>query len=397
MKYRDLPSSDILRGLLSAMICLCITALLWCLLCNNRVYSQNESPSATPYALVASSSKKYIQEGKNLLVLDLSRALNDPTRAIVSQIPVFSQGFALSQGGTLCLSGNRKDNEVVLVDVPAAIASPSEIKKTTITLQSPPAHIEISKGRSIAFVLENNPPVIAVLDMEKAKTNPESCLITSCALDRPVANIIVSPDDNYLLLLGEEIRVLEISRILSGAGNSGIYRVTPRFPPACALFDGKNGLFFLSDISGVVLTIMKSINIKGRLELSEQSFGRAKLSPGDRLSFRAEEQCSVPLHNLSLTPDARYLFMPHPGLNRISVIDLMKTASVENRWGVSQVTTGLCPLQACFTEDGEKALVNNFLSGNIYLLDTRKCVSEPENALLTKVAVPAPCYMEVVK
>lgn len=342
-------------------------------------------------AFIASNSKKYMAEGNNLFVLDISRAVNESLKAVVSVIPVRSQRFAFSHDGSLCLSGNDLDNEAVLIDATRAVTSPAASIITRIPLSAPPSHIEISKGRPLAFIVENSLKMVEILDLEHAAGAPENCLITRLYFEHPVQSISLSPDNKYLLVIDEKVCIMDISRIISANGSAEISQCVCRFAPSYALFDGKMNFLYVSDISGIVLTILGCSTAQGRPVLMELCEGRARILPEDRPSFKTDN-----LHNLTLMTDSRHLIMVHPDLNRISVIDTTSATKGESSWGKSELSTGQGPRQACVTGDGNLVLVNNLLSGNIYVFDAGKCINAPAEALISKIAVPAPCFMGIM-
>jgi hypothetical protein len=346
---------------------------------------------ASRYAFVVSGSEKYHKMDKNLLVIDIAAALDDSSRGVAALIPVYSKAFAFSSDGRLCLSGNSTTAETALIDAEKAPTSPTESIIAKVPLQAPPTSIAMTRGKPLAFIAESQARIIQVLDLEKATKAPDQAIIATLPLKSPALNLAISPDNAHLLVLDQKLHIYSISRMFIDPEGAEIATISPAFFPASLIFERKPEFLYLSDISGMVLSLF---NYRQALALPgkpETAVGRVSLEPNEKFPDK-----NLPaINTMSLCPGTPYLFMSHPSLDRLSIIDTDKVREGAPLWGLSKVVTGKCPQQISFTAGGEMVLVNNLLSGNIYIYDAQKCVSAPDDALLGKFAIPSPSYLMV--
>jgi hypothetical protein len=353
----------------------------------NKSLSPHHTPSR--YAFVASSSEKYRKMEKNLLVIDIMAALENNTRGVAALIPAYAQVFAFSSDGGLCLCGNGKSAEAVLIDAGKAPASPTESIVAKIPLQAPPTLIAIARGKPLAFIAENQAKSLQVLDLEKARAKPDQALLATVQLKSPLLSMTISPDNAHLLMVDQKLHVLSISRIFIDPESAEIAAIAPQYHPASLIFDRKGDFFYLSDTSSLVLSLFNYRQALAEPDKSLIRTGRTRIEADEKFP----EKCPPLSDGLALCPGTSFLFMIHPALDRMSVIDTDKIKEGSSSWGISRVPTGKSPQQMAFTSGGEMVLVNNLASGNIFIFDSRTCVSSPEEALLAKIAIPSPAFL----
>jgi len=347
--------------------------------------------SAAPRAYVVSSSEKYTKTDKNLFIIDVQSALSNPGRAVTTLVPVYARFFVFSSDGHYCVSGNDRDPWLSVIDTGKAALSPTEAVIHKITLQSPPSAMAVSQGKPLLFVAENSGKILEIIDLEKTLKNPGSLAPFSRVLKYPALSLHVSPDNRYLVIREKKIHILEIARIFSDPEGAELSAVTPEFPPSSLLFDEKGRYLFSSDLSRIVLSLYDFQRLILEPRKAELTRGRAHVASEERIITREENL----QENMAFFPGKPYLFMVHPALDRLTVIDTEKATAREGAWGVSRIPAGRFPLHTAFTSNGEYALVNNALSGNLYIYDSEKAINEPEHALIGKTAIPAPTFFSI--
>jgi len=365
----------------------------------SRVQAQSAVPeSPTPAkgseyrAFVVSSSERYTKTGRNLFIIDIPGALANPGRGATTLVPVYARFFVFSSDGRYCITGNERDPSLSVIDASRAFQSPSESIIGTITLKAPPSAMAVSRGKPVLFVAENGDKRLEIIDLEKTIKSPGSLVPLTLALKYPALSLHVSPDNRYLVIREKKIHILEIGRIFSDPEGAELSAAAPELPPSSLLFDEKGAFLFASDLSRIVLSLydfQKMVLDPRRAELAR---GRARLAEDERVVTREEGI----QENMAIFPGAMpWLFMVHPSLDRLSVIDRNRLGAGEGAWGISRIPAGRCPLHVAFTPDGALALVNNALSGNLYFYDSARAVNEPEKALIGKTAIPSPTFFSV--
>jgi hypothetical protein len=158
------------------------------------------------------------------------------------------------------------------------------------------------------------------------------------------------------------------------------------------MFDEKGDFLYSTDTSRLVLSLLDFSKMLLEPHKAAVAQGRARLAPEDRITIKDD----MAQHNMALLHGTPYLFMVHPTLDRLTVLDSEKIKSADLSWGVSRIPTGRFPLHVAFTPDGSFALVNNALAGNMYIYDSAKAIREPEHALIGKAAIPSPTFFDIM-
>lgn len=358
----------------------------------NNQKTEKSSSRNSHYAFIASGSDKYRLMEKNLIVVDIDEATANPGKSLISLVPVYATRISFSEDGKICLAGNGSKPFISLIDADKALIINENPVIATVNLSAPPSGITICPGRHLAFILENSIKLIEVIDIEKAKHKAHDPVIARIELGKPVINLSFSPDGNHLILIDNELRIIDIEMFLKGNKNTEISVPLQGFDPSYLIFDRSCEFLFISDFSKIILaaaSFKSLLSNSGKIDLIK---GRAKLTAIDQFFIKSEEGLDG---NISFCPGENNIFMVHPCLNRMSILDASKIMKGEAKWGVNNVPTGRCPLQVRFTDDGKLCIVNNLYSGNIFLYNTEKCLSNPENAIISKVAIPSPVYLSI--
>ncbi len=353
---------------------------------------QGENKTPPRYVFAVTTSERYIATEKNVFVIDIVKAVSDPQHATVALIPTLARRLVFTPDGSLCLACNDQSPQLTVIDAEKAPYSPTEAILAKIPLSAPPSCVIVSGGRPQAFVAENSQKSLEVIDIKNAMEKRDPAVLTTLRCNYPLSGLSLSPDNRYLFIIEKKVHVLLVEKLQKNEEGSEVASWEPPFPSGSLLVNSDGSALYSQDISRVVLTSARLDQILSGSKKVDTVSGRANLNEGESVS---KKEWKDPEESLSLCPGTPYLFVTHPSLNRISILNMELQRKGEKLWGVARVTAGKAPLQTCFTSDGTTAVVNNFLSGNLYILSVQKCLDDPDKALITKVAVPSPRFIAV--
>jgi len=360
---------------------------------NHKTPSPKGNGKALPrYVFAVTSSERYLATEKNVFVIDLAKAVSDPQHATVALIPTLARRLVFTPDGSLCLASNDQSPQLTVIDAEKAPSSPTESILAKIPLKAPPSCVVVSSVRPQAFVAENGQRYLEIIDIKNALEKREPAVLATLSFKYPLSSIALSPDNRYLFIIEKKIHVLLVEKLERNEEGPEVASWEPPFPSGSLIASLDGSALYSQDISRVVLTSARFDQILSKSKKVETMSGRTALSEGESVS---RKEWKDPEDTLSLCPGTPYLFVNHPSHGRISILNMEQIRSGEKQWGVSKVAAGKAPLQTCFTSDGTTAVVNNFLSGNLYVFSVQKCLDDPENALITKVAVPSPRFIAV--
>jgi DNA-binding beta-propeller fold protein YncE len=360
---------------------------------NQKPASQNgKNGKQSRYVFAATTSERFIANEKNVFVIDLLKAATDPSRATVALIPTLARRLAFTSDGSLCLACNDQTPQLTVIDAEKAPGSPTESILARIPLKAPPSGLVISGGRPQAFVAENGQKSLEIIDIRNALEKREPAVVATIHCKYPVSGLALSPDDRYLFIIEKKIHVLLVEKLQKKEEGPEVASWEPPFPPGCVMTGSDSSVLYSQDISRVVLTFARLEQILSNPKKVEYVSGRTALNESESAS---KKDWKDPEETLSLCPGTPYLFITHPTLGRLSIVNMDRLRNGEKQWGEARIAAGKVPLQACFTSDGTTAVVNNYLSGNLYIYSVKKCLEDPENALTAKVAVPSPRFIAV--
>ncbi|MDQ7821678.1 MAG: hypothetical protein RDV48_02665 [Candidatus Eremiobacteraeota bacterium] len=336
---------------------------------------------------VVSASEKYRREGKNLFIIDVKATFSPKGKgAPPVQLSQKVEQCAFTADGSLCLCINYDEPRLVALDAEKAAESPDEAAAFDVALSAPPVQLAVMRKKPFAFVVTKEKSVIEVIDLTRKAT----CATVPLKVQAPVTAMALSPDDRYLVVVEKKVHLFEAEKLTDRTRSTECGAFTPRLGASSVLCDPDGAVLYESDLSRVVLSLVDIGKLLTDPRNAELSQGRTALLPQERIGNREKEGTPC---NMALCPGTPYLFMTHPSIDRMSVVDTEKMKGGEALWGVSRVSTGHCPLQVCFTEGAEYAVVNNSLSGNLYFYDAPRCISEPADALVMKLAIARPSFM----
>jgi len=360
---------------------------------NDKTPSPKVNGKTPPrYVFAVTSSERYLATEKNVFVIDLVKAASDPQHATVALIPTLARRLVFTPDGSLCLASNDQSPQLTVIDAEKAPYSPTESILASIPLKAPPSSVIVTTGKTRAFVAENDQRFLEIIDIKNAVGKREPAVLATLSFNYPLSGLALSPDNRYLFIVEKRIHVLLVEKLERNEEGAEVASWEPPFPSGSLIASLDGSMLYSQDISRVVLTSARLDQILSKSKKVETINGRTALNEGESVSRREWKE---PEETLSLCPGTPYLFVNHPSQGRISILNIEQLRTGEKQWGVSNVTAGKAPLQTCFTSDGATAVVNNFLSGNLYILSVKKCLDDPENALISKVAVPSPRFIAV--